>query len=65
MPNYKKLLENNFNIESNDDNAKQTAILSDGKMYSTLSVKDVARDLTYKMFINQKWIDNLKEWRLD
>lgn len=61
MPNYKKLLENNFNIKSNDDNAKQTAILSDGKMYSTLSVKDVARDLTYKMFINQKWIDNLKE----
>ena len=51
MPNYKKLLENNFNIKSNDDNAKQTAILSDGKMYSTLSVKDVARDLTYKMFL--------------
>lgn len=61
MPNYKALLESNFNIQSDTESAIGTATLNDGKMYSTLSVKDVARDLTYKMFINQKWIDNLQE----
>lgn len=61
MPNYKKKLDDNFNIDIAKGNAKKVATLSDGKMYSTLSVNDVARDLTFKMFINQKWIDNLNE----
>lgn len=61
MPNYKKNLDNNFNIDKTKEDAKKVATLSDGKMYSTLSVSDVARDLTYKMFINQKWIDNLNQ----
>lgn len=59
MPNYKALLENNFNIDKSQGDAKEVVTLSDGKMYATLSVGDVARDLTYKMFINQKWIDNI------
>jgi len=59
MPNYKNGLENNFGVDLTAGNAKKVATLNDGKMYSTLTVKDVARDLTYKMFINQGWIDNL------
>jgi len=61
MPNYKAGLENNFGIDRNKADAKDTATLKDGKMYCTLSVSDVPRDLTYKMFINQKWIDNLNK----
>ncbi len=61
MPNYKKGLDTNFGVDINKENAREVATLSDGKMYSTLSVSDVARDLTYKMFINQKWIDNINE----
>ncbi|MDR0831799.1 MAG: hypothetical protein LBM99_02755 [Bacillales bacterium] len=60
MPTYKGLLDNNFNI-NNGLNAKKVATFADGKMYSTLSVNDVPRDLTFKMFINQQWIDNLQE----
>ena len=59
MPNYKALLENNFGIDKSQGDAKEVVTLSDGKMYATLSVGDVARDLTYKMFINQQWIDNI------
>ena len=59
MPNYKKGLETNFGIDKLKEDAVKAASLSDGKMYSTLSVSDVARDLTFKMFINQKWIDNI------
>ena len=59
MPTYKSLLDNNFNIDISQGNAKEVVTLSDGKMYATLSVGDVARDLTYKMFINQQWIDNI------
>lgn len=36
-------------------------MLEDGYMYSTLSVNDVPRDLTFKMYINQQWIENLRE----
>lgn len=61
MPNYKALLENNFNINKEVESAVDAVTLSDNKMYSTLSVKDVARDITYKMFINDTWIDNLNE----
>lgn len=61
MPNYKKGLENNFGISKEKSDATKVASLNDGKMYETLSVRDVARDLTYKMFINQQWIDNLNE----
>lgn len=61
MPNYKAGLEENFGIDKNVSDATQTATLSDGKMYATLSVNDVSRDLTYKMFINQQWIDNLND----
>lgn len=59
MPNYKKGLEENFGIDKTKEDAVKVATLSDGKMYSTLSVNDVARDLTFKMFINQNWIDNI------
>lgn len=60
MPTYKKLLDENFNIDS-PYSAKDVATLSDGMMYSTLCVNDVPRDLTFKMFINQQWIENLRE----
>lgn len=59
MPNYKKLLDNNFNIDRSKEDAKKTATLSNGLMYCSLSAKDVARDLTYKMFINNVWIKNI------
>ncbi|MDR2201754.1 MAG: hypothetical protein LBP26_03190 [Clostridiales bacterium] len=60
MPTYKALLENNFGIDT-DENAVRTATCSGGKMWSALSVNNVPRDLTFKMFINQKWIENLRE----
>ncbi|MCH3976844.1 MAG: hypothetical protein LKE36_04530 [Bacilli bacterium] len=59
MPNYKAGLIDNFGVDSEKEDAKKVATLSDGKMYATLSVSDVARDLTFKMFVNQKWIDNI------
>ena len=59
MPNYKALLENNFGIDPEKENATETATISDGKMYCSISAKDVARDLTYKMFINNVWIKNV------
>ena len=58
MPNYKALLDNNFNIDTKTK-ARDVVTLPDGKMYSTVSANDVPRDLTYKMWINQKWIDNI------
>lgn len=61
MPTYKALLEDNFGVDKSKEDAVKVATLSDGMMYSTLSVKDVARDMTYKMFINQEWIDNINE----
>ena len=61
MPNYKAGLDRNFGVDLTKENAREVATLSDGKMYSTLSVSDVARDLTYKMFINQKWIEDINE----
>ncbi len=60
MPTYKALLDNNFGIQTETD-AKKVAMLEDGYMYSALCVSDVPRDLTFKMFINQRWIDNLNE----
>ena len=60
MPIYKDLLENNFYMET-EDTALETALFEDGMMYSTLSVNNVPRDLTFKIFINQKWIENLRE----
>jgi putative aldouronate transport system substrate-binding protein len=60
MPIYKDLLENNFYLET-EDSAIKTALFEDGMMYSTLSVNNVPRDLTFKMFMNQKWIENLRE----
>lgn len=59
MPNYKKLLANNFGIDRSVEDAEGTATLSDGKMYVSVSAKDVSRDLTYKMFINNVWIKNV------
>lgn len=59
MPNYKAGLERNFGVDPSIQDAVKSATLNDGKMYVTLSVNDVARDLTYKMFINQQWIDNI------
>ena len=60
MPVYKKLLDDNFGLETKVS-IKDTLTLSDGKMYSTASVNDVPRDLTYKTYINQRWIDNVNE----
>ena len=57
MPNYKALLDNNFGIEG--VNAKDVLTMSDGLMYSSASVNDVPRDLIFKYYINQKWIDNI------
>lgn len=59
MPTYKALLEDNFGIDRNKEDAEKTALVSDGKMYCSISAKDVARDLTYKMFINNVWIKNV------
>ena len=58
MPNYKALLENNFNIDREQEDGVEIATLSDGFMYSCLSVNDVVRDSTFKMFINEVWIEN-------
>lgn len=60
MPNYKAGLDSNFNVsQSVGGSAKQIASLNNGKMYSTLSVNTVTRDLTFKMFLNKKWIEDL------
>lgn len=59
MPNYKALLETDFGIEGS--NAADVVTLSDGLMYSAASVNDVPRDLAYKFYLNQKWIDNINE----
>ncbi len=60
MPEYKALLNNNFGLEGSQS-AVRVASLQDGKMYCTLSVKDVPRDMTFKMWINSRWLDNLRE----
>ncbi len=57
MPNYKALVENNFGIKG--VNASDVLTMEDGLMYSTASVNDVPRDLTFKYYVNQKWIDNI------
>lgn len=59
MPTYKKLLSENFGIQT-DTVASEVATMEDGKMYSVLCVNDVARDLTFKMFLNEAWLTNLK-----
>lgn len=59
MPNYKALVENSFGIEG--VNAKDVLTMSDGFMYSTASVNDVPRDLTFKFYVNQEWIDNIND----
>ena len=51
-PNYKKMMDENPEIE------KRT-MLGDGKIYSFASINTVPRDLTFKQFINQKWLDAL------
>lgn len=51
-PNYKKMMDENPEIE------KRTT-LGDGKIYSFASINTVPRDLTFKQFINQKWLDAL------
>lgn len=60
MPTYKALMEDNFNIDTTHS-AKEIATFEDGNMYSTLNVSDVPRDLTFKMFINEQWLNNLRE----
>ncbi len=63
MPNYKALLDSNFGIDltgkTTQASAKDVATMPNGLMYSTVSANDVSRDLTYKMWLNQKWIDNI------
>lgn len=63
MPTYKKLLENNFNLDVDQaGNAKDIATVTgkNGKqvMLSTLCCHDVPRDMTYKLWINNYWIAN-------
>ncbi len=60
MPNYKALLESNFGHEE-EISALSVAMMDDGKMYSLVCCNDIPRDMTYKMYINQQWIDNLNE----
>ena len=60
MPNYKALLESNFD-HPEEISAVSVATMGDGKMYSLISCNDIPRDRTYKMYINQQWIDNLNE----
>jgi len=57
MPNYKELLKNNFGIET--PKATDVLTMADGYMYSAASVNDVPRDLIFKYYLNQKWIDNI------
>ena len=52
MPTYKKLLDENFNIETNVS-AKDVVTLDNGLMYATVSAMDVPRDLSFKMWINE------------
>ncbi len=58
MPTYKKLLDENFNINTTIS-AKDVVTLDDGKMYATVTAMDVPRDLSYKMWINEEWINNI------
>ncbi len=51
-PNYKKLMDENPEI------AKRTT-LDDGKIYSFASLNTVPRDLTFKQYINRKWLKEL------
>lgn len=57
MPNYKALLESDFGIDGL--RAKDVVTMSDGFMYSVASVTDVPRDLIFKCYLNQTWIDNI------
>ena len=58
MPTYKKLLDENFNIETSVS-AKDVVTLDNGLMYATVSAMDVPRDLSFKMWINEEWINNI------
>ena len=57
-PTYKKLLDENFNIDTTV-NAKDVVTLDNGLMYATVAAMDVPRDLSYKMWINEEWINNI------
>lgn len=66
MPNYAAGLKNNFNLDKETSgSASEIASLANGKMYSTLSVNDVPRDLTFKMYINKQWIEDLNTYEQD
>lgn len=64
MPNYKALLDDNFGF-GDELSAHDILTVSDGKMYSVASVNNVPRDLTFKMYINQDWIDILNEYETE
>lgn len=59
MPTFKGLLDKNFNIDIEKENCKEIITISNDEIYAFPSVKDVGRDLTYKMFINNVWIKNV------
>lgn len=61
MPVYKDLLNNDFYAANPQVSAKSVVTLSDGKMYATVACNDIPRDRTFKMYLNQKWIDDLNE----
>lgn len=57
MPTYKALLESDFGHEGLK--ATDVVTMADGFMYSAASVTDVPRDLVFKQYLNQTWIDNI------
>lgn len=60
MPTYKALLEDDFGLELTES-ATDIMTIRNGLMYSSASVNDVPRDLTFKFYINQTWIDHINE----
>lgn len=57
MPTYKALLESDFGHEGL--NATDVVTMDDGYMYSVANVTDVLRDIIFKQYLNQQWIDNI------
>ncbi len=60
MPNYSAKLDSNFGLdEATAGSAKKLATMPDGKMYSVVCSDDIPHNLTYKMYVNTQWIENL------
>jgi putative aldouronate transport system substrate-binding protein len=61
MPTYKALLDSNFDApgSAGDIDAKSVVTLDDGFMYSLVACSQPPRDMTFKMYLNQEWINYL------